>query len=93
MFPEAGGSSSFARHAFNAALNIRGIGESAKLNFFLAIADLATQVLIIIIGAFLVLKPSLLINQVHLGSEPARRPARQRAPTAKFRNRRPASGR
>ena len=111
MFPEAGGSSSFARHAFNefvsffagwalsldyiltiaisaffvphylgafwpalthppgdvigglivivvlAALNIRGIGESAKLNFFLAIADLVTQCLIIIVGAFLVLEP------------------------------------
>src|SRR5256886_3059883 len=112
MFPEAGGSSSFARHAFNelvsffagwalsldyiltiaisaffvphylgafwpalthtpgdviggvtvivvlAWLNIRGIGESAKLNFILAIADLVTQILIIIVGAFLVLKPS-----------------------------------
>src|SRR5438309_5367851 len=106
MFPEAGGSSSFARHAFDgitsffagwalsldyiltiaisaffvphylgafwpalthppgdvlggltvigllACLNIRGIGESAKLNFFLAIADLVTQVLIIIVGFF-----------------------------------------
>ncbi|MHB8658242.1 MAG: amino acid permease [Solirubrobacteraceae bacterium] len=124
MFPEAGGSSSFARHAFNefisffagwalsldyiltiaisaffvphylgafwpalthppgdvigglivvallAWLNIRGIGESAKLNFFLAIADLLTQVLIIIVGAFLVLKPSLLVHQVHLGTTP-----------------------
>jgi basic amino acid/polyamine antiporter, APA family len=124
MFPEAGGSSSFARHAFNefvsfiagwalsldyiltiaisaffvphylgaffpalthnpgdiiggivvvvalAALNIRGIGESAKLNFVLAILDLGTQVLIILIGAALVLDPSLLVNQVHLGSAP-----------------------
>ncbi len=124
MFPEAGGSSSFARHAFNelvsffagwalsldyiltiaisaffvphylgafwpalthppgdvigglivvatlAWLNIRGIGESAKLNFILAIADLFTQVVIIVVGAFLVLKPSLLVNQVHLGSMP-----------------------
>ena len=124
MFPEAGGSSSFARHAFNevvsfvagwalsldyiltiaisaffvphylgafwpalthgpgdviggliviavlAWLNIRGIGESAKLNFFLAIADLVTQVIIIIVGAFLVLKPSLLVRQVHLGTVP-----------------------
>jgi APA family basic amino acid/polyamine antiporter len=124
MFPEAGGSSSFARHAFNelvsffagwalcldyiltiaisaffvphylgafwpallhspgdvigglvvvvalAALNIRGIGESAKLNFFLAIADLSTQVVIIVIGAFLILKPSLLIHQVQLGTTP-----------------------
>ncbi len=124
MFPEAGGSSSFARHAFNelvsffagwalsldyiltiaisaffvphylgafwpalthppgdvigglvviavlAAINIRGIGESANLNFFLAIADLCTQVVIIIVGGFLVLDPALLIHQVHLGTVP-----------------------
>jgi basic amino acid/polyamine antiporter, APA family len=124
MFPEAGGSSSFARHAFNelisffagwalsldyiltiaisaffvphylgafwpalthppgdvigglvviallAWLNIRGIGESAKLNLILAVLDLATQVLIICIGAVLVLNPALLVHQVHLGSTP-----------------------
>src|SRR3954467_7807513 len=108
MFPEAGGSSSFARHAFNeiasffagwaltldyiitiaisaffvphylgaffpalhhnpgdiiggiltiaalAALNIRGIGESAKLNLLLAVLDLGTQVLLVALGLFLV---------------------------------------
>ena len=124
MFPEAGGSSSFARHAFNefvsffagwalsldyiltiaisaffvphylgafwpaltqppgdviggliviallAWLNIRGIGESANLNFLLAVLDLATQVLIICIGAVLVLDPSLLVHQVDLGTTP-----------------------
>src|SRR5947209_6295303 len=124
MFPEAGGSSSFARHAFNevasffagwalsldyiitiaisaffvphylgafwpalkhnpgdiiggaitvavlAALNIRGLKESAKLNIFLAITDLITQVLLIVLGAVLVFDPSLLISQVHLGSAP-----------------------
>jgi APA family basic amino acid/polyamine antiporter len=124
MFPEAGGSSSFARHAFNelvsffagwalsldyiltiaisaffvphylsafwpsldrppgdvvgglvvvcalALLNIRGIGESARLNFILAIMDLATQVLIIAVGAFLILNPSLLAHQVDLGKVP-----------------------
>ncbi len=126
MFPEAGGSSSFARHAFNewvsffagwalsldyiltiaisaffvphylsafpglhalnhnpddifgglivvvllAALNIRGLGESAKLNFVLAITDLSTQILLIGVGCVLVLNPSLLIHQVHLGSVP-----------------------
>src|SRR4249919_3598786 len=124
MFPEAGGSSSFARHAFNdlvsffagwalsldyiltiaisaffvphylgafwpplthppgdvvggliviallAWLNIRGIGESANLNFMLAVLDLATQVLIIFIGGVLVLNPSLLVDQVHLGTVP-----------------------
>ena len=124
MFPEAGGSSSFARHAFNdvvsffagwalsldyiitiaisaffvphylgaffpslthnpgdivgglitiallAGLNIRGLGESAKLNLFLAVADLCTQVLLVGVGFVLVLDPSLLVNQVHLGTAP-----------------------
>ncbi len=125
MFPEAGGSSSFARHAFNdlvsffagwalsldyiltiaisaffvphylgafwpalthppgdvfggivviallAWLNVRGIGESANLNFILAVVDLGTQCLIILLGVFLVLNPSLLVNQVHLGTVPS----------------------
>ena len=127
MFPEAGGSSSFARHAFNdvvsffagwalsldyiltiaisaffvphylsafpglhalkhnpddifgglivvallAALNIRGLGESAKLNFVLAILDLSTQLVLVCIGAVLVLNPHLLVNQVHLGTVPS----------------------
>src|SRR5213080_1933164 len=113
MYPEAGGSSSFARHAFNevasffagwaltldyiitiaisaffvphylgaffpalrhnpgdiiggfvvvvvlAALNIRGLKESAKLNIFLAIADLITQVVLVVLGAALILHPSV----------------------------------
>ncbi len=124
MFPEAGGSSSFARHAFNeivsffagwaltldyiitiaisaffvphylgaffpalthnpgdiigglvtiallAGLNIRGLGESAKLNLFLAVADLCTQVLLVGLGLVLVFNPSLLVDQVHLGVAP-----------------------
>src|SRR5690348_7425445 len=124
MFPEAGGSSSFARHAFNevasffagwaltldyiitvaisaffvphylgafwpalhhgpgdilggiaviailAAVNIRGLKESAKLNVFLAIADLITQVMLVVLGAILVFNPSVLISQVQLGSVP-----------------------
>src|SRR5436305_7711346 len=127
MFPEAGGSSSFARHAFNdvvsffagwalsldyiltiaisaffvphylsafpglhalnhnpgdiigglivvvalAGLNIRGLGESAKLNFILAVVDLATQILLVGVGVLLVLNPSGLVNQVHLGTVPS----------------------
>ena len=125
MYPEAGGSSSFAHHAFNdvvsffagwalsldyiitiaisaffvphylgaffpalthnpgdiigglvtiallAALNIRGLGESAKLNLVLAVTDLGTQVLLVIVGSALVLNPSLLIDQVHLGVAPS----------------------
>jgi len=124
MFPEAGGSSSFARHAFNelvsffagwalmldyiitiaisaffvphylgaffpslvhnpggvigglvvivllAALNIRGLGESASLNVVLAVADLCTQLVLVVLGVVLVLNPSLLVNQVHLGTAP-----------------------
>ena len=127
MFPEAGGSSSFARHAFNDStsffagwalsldyiltiaisayfvpyyasalpglhaighspgnvlaalvvlvvlvfLNIRGLGESASLNFVLACVDLATQVLVVVLGAILVLDPSRLVSQVHLGTAPS----------------------
>src|SRR6201991_3836530 len=124
MFPEAGGSSSFARHAFNefvsfvaawgqmlnytitvaisaffvphylavfwpalghspgdviggaalvvglAALNIRGTEESSKLNLILAIADLATQVVLVGIGIVLVLSPHILIDNIHLGVAP-----------------------
>jgi len=125
MYPEAGGSSSFARHAFNemvsfiaawgqmlnyvitvaisayfvphylavfwrplhhgpgdiiagailiaglALLNIRGSQESAKLNLVLAMADLATQVILVAIGIFLVLNPDVLINNIHLGVAPS----------------------
>src|SRR5919201_1541318 len=124
MYPEAGGSSSFARHAFNeiasffagwaltldyiitiaisaffvphylsafwpalhhnpgdiiggavtiavlAALNIRGLRESANLNIFLAITDVLTQVLLVIVGLVLVFHPGTLVHQVHLGIAP-----------------------
>jgi len=124
MYPEAGGSSSFARHAFNemvsfiaawgqmlnytitvaisaffvphylavfwpwlgdspgdiiggaalivalALINIRGTEESAKLNLVLAIADLATQVVLVGIGIVLVLSPTILVDNVHLGVAP-----------------------
>src|SRR5436189_784299 len=118
MFPEAGGSSSFARHAFNevasffagwalsldyiitiaisaffvphylgafwpalghnpgdiiggavtiallTALNIRGLRESASLNIFLAITDLVTQVVLVLLRALLIFHPGLLIHRV-----------------------------
>jgi APA family basic amino acid/polyamine antiporter len=124
MYPEAGGSSSFARHAFNeavsfiaawgqmltyvitiaisaffvphylavfweplghgpadvvagcaligalAVLNIRGTQESARLNLILAIGDLLTQVLLVLIGMFLVFNPDLLVSQIELGVAP-----------------------
>src|SRR5438067_753343 len=124
MLPEAGGSSSFARQAFNelvsffagwalsldyiltiaisaffvphylgaffpalqhppgdivggiavivllALINIRGLGESAKLNIGLAVLDLFTQVALVALGVVIVLNPSLLVSQVHLGVAP-----------------------
>ena len=124
MYPEAGGSSSFARHAFNelvsfvaawgqmlnytitvaisaffvphylavfwpwlgespgdiiggavlivalALINIRGTEESARLNLVLAVADLATQVILVGIGLVLVLSPDTLVSNVHLGVAP-----------------------
>lgn len=125
MYPEAGGSSSFARHAFNelwsfiaawaqmlnyvitiaisaffvphyigglfweplksapgdiifgmvviailAVINVVGVKEAAWLNIFLALTDLATQVLLVAVGAYLVLSPETLINNVDFGVAP-----------------------
>ena len=124
MYPEAGGSSSFARRAFNefwsffaawaqmlnyiitvaisaffvphylavfwrplhhspgdiiggivvvailAALNVVGVKEAAGLNIFLALTDFATQVVLVIIGGFLVLSPSTLVHNVDFGTYP-----------------------
>jgi basic amino acid/polyamine antiporter, APA family len=125
MYPEAGGSSSFARHAFNemvsfiaawgqmlnytitvaisayfvphylavfwaplgeapgdiiggavvivvlALINIRGTEESSRLNLVLAVADLATQVVLVGIGVVLVLSPQVLVDNIHLGVAPS----------------------
>ncbi len=125
LYPEAGGSSSFARHAFNelasflaawaqmltyivtaaisaffvphylavfweplgegpadvffgigvlamlAALNVKGTEESARLNLVLAMADLFTQAVLVIIGLTLVFNPDLLVAQVDLGTVPS----------------------
>jgi basic amino acid/polyamine antiporter, APA family len=124
LYPEAGGSSSFARHAFNEAasffaawaqmltyivtvaisaffvphylavfweplghgpgdvffgiglvallalLNIKGTEESARLNLVLAIADLLTQVVLVVIGLAIVFDPDLLVTQIDLGTAP-----------------------
>jgi basic amino acid/polyamine antiporter, APA family len=124
MYPEAGGSSSFARQAFNefwssltawgqmlnyiitvaisafflphylgivweplltspgdilfgigvvvflAAVNVFGAEEAAGLNVVLAIADLATQVAIVVLGFFLVLSPETLVENVDFGTSP-----------------------
>ncbi|MBA2505043.1 MAG: amino acid permease [Thermoleophilaceae bacterium] len=124
MYPEAGGSSSFARRAFNefwsffaawgqmlnyiitvaisaffvphylgvfweplsrspgdiiagvavvgavSALNVVGVKESAGLNVFLALADFATQLILVVVGIVLVLDPQTLVNNVDFGTSP-----------------------
>jgi len=126
MYPEAGGSSSFARHAFNefasffaawaqmlnyvitvsissffvphylggvlgvdalrhgpadiffgmgvivalSLVNVRGVKESAGVNVILAVVDFATQLLLVLVGLFLVLRPSVLIDNVSFGIAP-----------------------
>ncbi|MGH2840101.1 MAG: amino acid permease [Solirubrobacteraceae bacterium] len=125
MYPEAGGSSSFARHAFNefwsffaawgqmlnyvitvaisaffvphyvgglfwdplrsapgdiiagaaiiailAAINVRGVKESAGLNIALAVVDFMTQLLLVCVGIVLVLSPDTLVENVKLGVAP-----------------------
>ena len=123
-YPEAGGSSSFARHAFNelvsfaaawaqmlnyvitvaisaffvphylsifwgplktnpwdivggvivvvllVGINIVGIKEAAALNVGLAVIDFATQLLLVILGFFLIFSPSVLKANVHWGVAP-----------------------
>ena len=128
MYPEAGGSSSFARHAFNefwsffaawgqmlnyvitiaisaffvphyigglfwdylktspgdiffgigvivllSLINVIGVREAAGLNIFLALADFATQLLLVLLGAVLVLSPETLVDNIHFGVAPTLR--------------------
>src|SRR5919199_1016759 len=84
-FPEAGGSSSFARHAFNelvsvgaalviailVALNIVGIKEAARLNIFLAVVDFGTQLLLVLLGFALIFSPHTVFSaNLHWGVAP-----------------------
>jgi basic amino acid/polyamine antiporter, APA family len=124
MFPEAGGSSSFARRAFNefwscvtawgqmlnyiitvaisafflphylgdiweplltspgdilfgigvvvvlGAINIFGAREAAGVNIVLALADFATQLMLVVLGIVLVLSPETLVENVDFGVSP-----------------------
>jgi basic amino acid/polyamine antiporter, APA family len=54
-----------------AVINIRGTEESAKLNLVLAIADIATQVVLVGIGLVLVFSPQVLVDNIHLGVAPS----------------------
>jgi basic amino acid/polyamine antiporter, APA family len=125
MYPEAGGSSSFARRAFNefwsffaawgqmlnyvitvaisaffvphylgglfwdplrsspgdvifgagviallSIINVLGAKESAGVNILLAVVDFATQLLLVLVGALLVLSPETLVDNVAFGIAP-----------------------
>jgi APA family basic amino acid/polyamine antiporter len=51
-------------------INVIGIKEAARLNVALAILDLGTQVLIMIIALVLLLQPKILIDQIEWGIAP-----------------------
>lgn len=51
-------------------INVIGIKEAARLNVVLALLDLATQVLIVVIAMVLLLAPRLLVSQVIWGVAP-----------------------
>ena len=51
-------------------INIVGIKEAAALNVVLALLDLGTQVLIMIIALVLLFEPTVLLSQIHWGVAP-----------------------
>ena len=55
---------------FLVIMNIIGVKESSGINIFLAILDLITQVMLAVIGVFLLLSPETLVNNVHWGVAP-----------------------
>jgi APA family basic amino acid/polyamine antiporter len=52
------------------ALNIVGVQEAARLSITLAVIDFATQILLVIVGFFLVFSPEVLRSNVHWGVAP-----------------------
>jgi APA family basic amino acid/polyamine antiporter len=54
-----------------AALNVKGTEESTALNLVLAVGDLFTQLILVVIGVVLVLDPQILVDNVHLGVAPS----------------------
>ncbi len=55
---------------FLVALNVVGIKEAARLNIVLALLDLGTQILLMVMGVVLLLQPKLLLDQIQLGVAP-----------------------
>src|SRR5262249_60610567 len=52
-------------------INIIGVQESAKVNVVLAVADFATQLVLVLLGFILVFSPHILVSNVHLGVAPS----------------------
>jgi APA family basic amino acid/polyamine antiporter len=52
------------------AVNIVGVKESAGVNVALAVTDFLTQLLLVVVGLFLVFSPQTLVDNVHLGVAP-----------------------
>jgi APA family basic amino acid/polyamine antiporter len=55
---------------FLVVVNVIGIQESSALNIVLAMADLVTQVALVILGLFLLLNIQTVIDNIHLGVAP-----------------------
>jgi APA family basic amino acid/polyamine antiporter len=53
-----------------ALINIIGVRESARVNIVLAVIDYATQLLLVMLGIFLVLDIGTIIHNIHLGVAP-----------------------
>jgi basic amino acid/polyamine antiporter, APA family len=51
-------------------VNVVGVKEAARLNIVLAVTDLATQLLLVVVGIVLVFSPHVLIHNIHLGIAP-----------------------
>jgi APA family basic amino acid/polyamine antiporter len=51
-------------------LNVVGVKEAAGVNVFLALIDLVTQLILVIVGVVLVLSPETLVNNVDFGTYP-----------------------
>lgn len=51
-------------------MNIIGVKESSGVNISLAVTDLVTQLLLAVVGVFVLLSPETLLNNVHWGIAP-----------------------
>lgn len=53
-----------------AAVNIVGVKESSRMNMLLALMDLSTQAILVLLGLLLLLSPDTLLDNIDLGTAP-----------------------